>query len=73
MESPSKNKDFYLDTDVGDKLEDDHDDTEAISEKDENEEDSMVTTPMLNGKTQSEVPGKILYQMGDVEVEVVSV
>ena len=70
MESVPKNQEFYLETDGGESSE--KPGTETINEKEENEneEDVTVTTPMLNGRTEN--AGKILYQVGDVEVEVVS-
>ena len=69
MESETPKQDFYLEKNAAEKP-----DNETVNEpedNDNNEDNDNVSTPMLNGK--NEKPNKILYQMGDLDVEVVCI
>lgn len=71
MESETNKQEFYIGTDGGDSSEKPGIETINETEENDTEDTDTAATPMLNGKT--EQPNKIVYQVGDLDVEVVSV
>ena len=73
MESETKKQEFYLEKN-GEDTNSEKPNNESVNEAEENdnnEDNDNVSTPMLNGK--NEKSNKILYQMGDLDVEVVCI
>ena len=73
MESGTKKQEFYLEKN-GEDTNSEKPNNELVNESednDNNEDIDNVSTPMLNGK--NEKSNKILYQMGDLDVEVVCI